>query len=163
MKRISVLTILLFGMISVACAGNNGNLPAISTDAGNANLTLPKGFSATVVADGYGKVRHIAVTSTGGVYVKLNKLYNGKGILYFKPNAAGKLEMVNSFGNYIGTGIYVKNGYLYASSDEEVFRYKLNDKEDVINPDQPEKIVTGLLNRHQHESKSIVLDNEGNL
>jgi glucose/arabinose dehydrogenase len=33
----------------------------------------------------------------------------------------------------------------------------------VVNPDQPEKIVSGLLDRNQHNSKSIVLDNSGNL
>ena len=78
-------------------------------------------------------------------------------------NGDGIVDTVFGFGKYTGTGIAIKNGYLYASSDEEVFRYKLNDKNEVINPDQPEKIITGLINRHQHESKSIALDNDGNI
>src|SRR5690606_21828099 len=46
---------------------------------------------------------------------------------------------------------------------EDIFRYRLDDKGGVINPDKPEKIVTGLVNRRQHASKSIVLDNVGNI
>lgn len=52
---------------------------------------------------------------------------------------------------------------MYASSDEEVFRYKLDANYKVINPDNPEKIITGLLNRHEHEAKAITLDNDGNI
>ena len=71
--------------------------------------------------------------------------------------------MTGGFGSYGGTGISVKDGYLYASSDEDVFRYKLDAKGEVTNPTQPEKIITGLINRRQHESKSITLDNAGNI
>ncbi|MFX6357419.1 hypothetical protein ABTF91_19750, partial [Acinetobacter baumannii] len=45
----------------------------------------------------------------------------------------------------------------------EVFRYKLNDKEEVIDTANPEKIITGLLDRHEHETKSIALDNNNNI
>ena len=44
-----------------------------------------------------------------------------------------------------------------------MFRYKLDGQNKVVNPDAPEKIVTGLLNRGEHETKSIVLDNAGNI
>ena len=33
----------------------------------------------------------------------------------------------------------------------------------MINPDKPEKIVTGLLSRGEHEAKAITLDNDGNI
>ncbi|MEO7766542.1 MAG: PQQ-dependent sugar dehydrogenase, partial [Ferruginibacter sp.] len=69
----------------------------------------------------------------------------------------------NGFGDYGGTGIAIKDGYLYTSSNEEVFRYKLDEQNQVINPGSPEKIVTGLIDRGQHETKSLVLDNDGNL
>ncbi len=127
-------------------------------------LKLPQGFTGKIVSDNIGRSRHIAVTAQGAVYVKLARPNAGKGILYLKDaNGNGVFNIVSGFGNYGGTGIAIKNGYLYASSDEEVFRYKLNDKSEVINPDQPEKIITGLINRHEHESKSIVLDNDGNI
>lgn len=127
------------------------------------NLLLPQNFTGTVVADGIGRARHIATTPNGGMYVKTSSLYKGKGIWYLKPNANGAMVPISGAGNFGGTGIAIKNGYLYASSDEEVFRYKLNENFEIISPDAPEKIVTGLLNRRQHENKSIALDNAGNI
>ncbi|MDQ2773260.1 MAG: PQQ-dependent sugar dehydrogenase [Bacteroidota bacterium] len=136
---------------------------ALAPDPNNAGLTLPAGFGALVVAETGGHARHLAVTPQGTVYVKLNSLKDGKGILELHPGPNGKAPAPTGFGNYGGTGMYAKDGYLYASSDEEVFRYKLGAKGEVTNPAQPEKIVTGLLNRGEHESKSVVLDNAGNL
>ena len=52
---------------------------------------------------------------------------------------------------------------MYASNNTDVFRFKLNDKNEVINPDQPEKIITGLLSRRMHQPKAIALDNDGNI
>jgi glucose/arabinose dehydrogenase len=129
-----------------------------------AGLVLPSGFSATIVADNLGKARHITVTPQGDVYVKVNGRVNGKGIVKLHDaDGDGKADQVTGFGKYGGTGIVVKNGYLYASSDEEVFRYKLDAKGEVMDTANPEKIVTGLINRRQHESKSIALDNAGNI
>jgi glucose/arabinose dehydrogenase len=127
-------------------------------------LKLPTGFHAVVFAEGLGQPRHIVVTKQGDVYVKLNRVKNGNGILRLRDtNGDGKADDITGFGNYGGTGIAIKDGYLYASSDEEIFRYKLDDKGQVIDPGHPQRIVTGLLNRHEHESKSIILDNNGNL
>ena len=125
-------------------------------------LILPTGFSSGIVADNLGSARHLAITPQGDIYVKLNRAKGGKGIL-FLHQTDGTATVVNGFGDYGGTGMYIKNGYLYASSDEDVYRYKLNDKSEVIDPANPEKIISGLLNRREHESKSIVLDNDGNI
>ena len=153
---------LCFNISLAACASGNDGVKKAADD--NAGLKLPAGFTAVKISENIGRARHIAVTAEGNVYVKSSRLYNGKGILFMKDrNGDGIIDTVMGFGKYTGTGIVIKNGYLYASSDEEVFRYKLNDKNEVINPDQPEKIITGLINRHQHESKSIALDNEGNI
>lgn len=130
----------------------------------DAHLTLPQGFKATIVANDLGRARHIAVTPEGDLYVKLNRLKDGKGIVYLQDtNHDGVFDKQIAFADYPGTGIYLKDGYLYASSDNDVYRYKLNDQNQVIHPDQPEKIIEGLINRRQHESKSIVLDNAGNI
>ncbi|WP_184542850.1 PQQ-dependent sugar dehydrogenase [Mucilaginibacter sp. FT3.2] len=128
----------------------------------NAGLKLPDGFSAAAIAENMGGTREIAVTPQNNIYVKLNNLKDGKTILYLTQDG-DKATLKTSFGDFKGTGVYVKNGYLYASSDEEVFRYKLNDKNEVISPDKPEKIVTGLISRNEHEAKAITLDNDGNL
>ncbi|RXK62852.1 sorbosone dehydrogenase [Lacibacter luteus] len=127
-------------------------------------LRLPAGFSATVMADSVGKARHIIINKNGVIYVKLSKLLNGKGILRLQDsNSDGIIDNITGFGNYIGTGITIKNGYLYASSNAEVFRYKLDSNEEVISPDEPEKIITGLINGRQHNTKSLALDNNGNI
>lgn len=146
-----------------ACASDSTRLASagITPDADNAGLKLPSGFGALKVADNLGKSRHLVVTEQGDVYVKMN---SSKGIVKLHDsNGDGKADDITNFGNYGGTGIVIKNGYLYASSDEEVFRYKLNEKGEVLNPGSPERIVTGLINRHQHESKSLALDDAGNL
>jgi glucose/arabinose dehydrogenase len=130
----------------------------------NGGITLPAGFKAIVAADSLGGARHLVVTATGDVFVKLDRARNGRGILRLRDtNGDGVTDDIIGFGNYGGTGITIKNGYLYASSNEEIFRYKLNAKNEVIDPANPEKLVTGLINRRTHNTKSIVLDNEGNI
>ncbi len=128
------------------------------------SITMPAGFSATIFAGGLGKARHIAVTPGGYVYVKLASKKNGGTIVQLKDNNGdGVADQQAEFGDFTGTGIAVKDGYLYASSDEEVFRYKLNSDGTVSNPKSPEKIVTGLIARNEHEPKAIRLDNNGNI
>src|SRR5205823_2301769 len=133
-------------------------------DADNAGLKLPDGFGAIQVVTDFGKPRHLAVTSKGDIYVKLEEPKDGKGIYYLHDaNGDGKPEVKTGFGNYGGTGMAIKKGYLYASSNTDVYRYKLDANEKVIGNTNPEKIVTGLLARHEHEAKAITLDNDGNL
>jgi len=134
----------------------------VAPDADNAGLKLPEGFGALKVADLGGQARHLVVTPEGLIYVKLNRLKDGKGVLILKENATGKADVVGGFGNYIGTGICIKDGYLYSSSNYDVFRYKLNAKNEIIDPNSPEKIITGL-KAGEHPTKSIVLDNLGNI
>jgi glucose/arabinose dehydrogenase len=167
MLRFSVL--LLAGCL-LACQSQandtlqNRKSAAIMPDADNAGLKLPTGFSALKVAENVGRARHLVVNSQGDVYVKLSGKVGDKGIVVLRDlNNDGRSEEVTGFGNYGGTGIAIHNEYLYASSDEEVFRYKLNAKGVVETPYQPEKIITGLINRRQHESKSITLDKNGNI
>lgn len=128
----------------------------------NAGLTTPEGFRAEIIADGLGRTRHLTVTPQGNIYVRLNRLVEGNGTIYLKKEN-DTYKKATSFGNFAGTGIYLKGEYLYTSSDEEVFRYKLDKNNEVIDPSTPERIVSGLVNKGQHESKSIVLDNAGNL
>lgn len=127
-------------------------------------LKLPPGFSAQVFADDLGTARHIAVTPQGNAYVKLGKLNNGSGIVLLQDlDKDGKAEKQTSFGNFPGTGIAIKGNSLFASSDQDVFRYTLDANGMITNAAQPERIITGLVNRRQHASKSITLDNKGNI
>jgi glucose/arabinose dehydrogenase len=144
----------------MACAGGGKN-DGIKQDT---SLKLPAGFTAVTLVENFGRTRHIAVAPNGVVFVKLSKLKDGKGIYRLEDtNGDGKADKVSGFGSFPGTGMAIRNGYLYASSDEEVFRFKLDANNNVVNPDKPEKIVTGLLSRHEHEAKAITLDYAGNL
>ena len=161
------LSAVLFSLVVMYANANDTVLvlkKIVQTDTGNAGLKLPAGFAASVVADSVGKARHIVTTAQGAIYVKLDKLVDGKGILRLKDvNGDGKIDDVKSFANYRGTGITLKDDYLYASSNDEVFRYKLDKNGEVINPDAPERIIKGLVNGRQHNTKSIVLDDKGNI
>jgi len=159
-----LLLILFIGDFACADAGNTSKKPQpeIAADADNAGLKLPNGFIALKVADGVGRARHIAVTDNGDVYVKLERTVDGNGVLLLSDeDGDGKSDHQSGFGDYGGTGLYLTKDYLYASSDKEVFRYKLDQDQRVIQPDAPETIVTGLIDRRQHNSKSITLDDEG--
>src|SRR5215203_2216849 len=112
-----------FSLLALAL-GVTGNAQKPST---NVTITLPTGFSSTVVAKNLGRARHLTVNSNGDIYVKLERLKGGKGIVRLRDkNGDGQIDDTTGFGNYVGTGIAIKNGYLYASSNSSVFRYKLN-------------------------------------
>lgn len=138
---------------------------AVATAALDNNaIVLPVGFTSQVVANNLGRARHIAVNSNGDIFIKLERLRKGAGIVRLRDkDDDGKIDDTTSFGNYVGTGIAIKNGYLYASSNSAVYRYQLNADGDVVNPENPDVIVTGLVDKGQHNSKSIALDNAGNL
>ena len=159
-------------MVLMACADGGGkpgeknkkDKPGVAAAAADTSIKLPAGFIAVTVADNLGRARHLAVAPNGVIFVKLNRLKDGKGIVRLQDtDGNGTADKVVSFGGYGGTGMAIKNGYLYASSDQDVYRYKLDGNNNVVNPDKPEKIITGLLNRGEHESKSIALDNAGNI
>ncbi len=160
----------VWGVVFAFCAvsgmafTSGGDRPPAKRTAPDVQLKLPAGFNASVFAEGLGSARHLAVNTNGDVYVKLGKLKDGSGIMRLRDNNGdGQAEDIKGYGNIKGTGIAVKNGYVYASSDEEVFRYKLDANNNIADPAHPEKIVTGLLSRGEHEAKAITLDNDGNL
>jgi len=149
-----------------ACAGDTTRVspgePVAAAE--DAPITLPGGFKSVTVAANLGEARHLVVAANGDIFVKLNKLKNGKGILRLHDaNGDGKTDDVSAFGNYAGTGITIKDGYLYASSNSDVFRYKFDEKTGTADAASEQKIITGLTDRGQHNSKSIVLDNNGNI
>ena len=131
----------------------------------NAGLKLPDGFKATLFANGIGSARHIAITSNGVLFAKL--MYPNKGgnsiIRMEDKNNDGIADQVSGWGKYGGTGIFVRGKNLYATSDNDVYLYQLNDKDEVENTASPKTIVKGLIARNQHASKSITLDGQGNI
>lgn len=127
-------------------------------------IKTPPGFATTSVAANMGRVRHIVANNNGDLFLKLERLNKGRGIIRLRDtNKDGVIDDSLYFGNYIGTGIAIKNGYLYASSNSEVFRYKLTNSKEGVDTTNVEKIITGLVDNGQHNSKSITLDNAGNI
>lgn len=125
-------------------------------------ITLPDGFSATVFADSLGRPRHIAFNN-GDLFVKLEEVKDGRSILRLRDtNNDGVADNISGFGDYDGTGIGVKAGYLYTSSDDNIYRYKLG-KDGNPDSSSAEMIVTGLVNKKQHSAKAITLDDTGNI
>ncbi len=131
----------------------------------NAGLKLPEGFKATLFADSIGSARHITITPNGVVFAKLmypNKA--GNSIIRLEDaNKDGLADKITGWGKYGGTGIYVKGNNLYATSDNDVYLYQLNDRDEVVNPLSPKTIVKGLIAKNQHASKSITLDGQNNI
>jgi glucose/arabinose dehydrogenase len=162
---LNFLGMLLVLFFSDACdyskpvkTGNDADIKV----ADSTKLVLPAGFKATVFYENLGRARHIAVAPNGDVYVKLEKLKDGNGIYRITDaNKDGLADNATGFGNYIGTGMAIKNGYLYASSDDGVYRYKMDNG--VAATNAPETIVKNLWSRRQHSAKAITLDDAGNI
>ncbi len=165
LKCFAILFNCLFLLTLAASAG--GDTTKIKRPLASADepaITLPPSFKSTKVVSGLGRARHIVVAASGDIFVKLDKLKDGKGIYRLHDsNGDGIADEITGFGNYIGTGITIKNGYLYASSNTAVYRYKIDEKTGKVDEASEQKIITGLWDHHQHEGKSITLDNEGNI
>ena len=89
-------------------------------------LTLPAGFHATIVAEGLGPVRHLAVRENGDVYVStpVDKQSTGAGIIAVHLDANHKADQIEHFGTVDGgTGIRFYKGALYATSANGVYRF----------------------------------------
>lgn len=152
--RNTLFTCLVF--LALGCQGQ-------SLESG-VKITVPNGFQVNTVATSLGRTRHLAVHPNGDIYLKLERLVNGKGILRLRDkNKDGVVDDTLAFGNFIGTGIAIKGNWLYASSNNSVFRYALTSAGELVQTDQPQCIVKDLRDERQHASKSIALDNAGNL
>ncbi|WP_316740666.1 PQQ-dependent sugar dehydrogenase [Pedobacter antarcticus] len=135
-----------------------------ATDSAAKELILPDGFSASVVADSLGALRHLAVNKNGDIFVKLSKLKNGNGILFLSDtDKDGKMDKTVGFANYPGTGIRIQGNKLYSSSNSAVYKYELNAQGQVIDTAKAEVLVQGLVDKGRDNAKSIALDNNNNL
>lgn len=162
MKNLSLLVIASLVLFVQSCKEKSKEQKEeTKTEASSASITLPEGFSSLVVADSLKSARHLVVNSNGDVYVKLEEAKDGKGIIRLRDtNNDGVADDISGFGNYGGTGIAIRDGYLYASSDDNVYRYKMENNE-ASSSSKEEMIVEGLINKREHASKSIALDGKG--
>ena len=89
--------------------------------ADNDGLTLPAGFTATVVQEGLGAGRHLAIAANGDIYLAS---HNGLVAMRDK-DGDGKVDETAPFGDVQGTEVRIFKNWLYVSDDVGVYRYPL--------------------------------------
>ena len=150
MKRLPFAILLLAATV-------RAELPAPDPDDGA--IKLAAGFRALVVADNLGPLRFLTVAPNGDVYVKTKEV----GIIALRDtDGDGRAEVKEAFGSGGGTGIALRDGWLYHSTNSTVLRYRMTAGE--LTPEgRPETIVKGLPDEKQHEAKSFAFDDGGRL
>ena len=144
---------------------------------GDAGITVPAGFCATVFADNLGHARHLAVAPNGDVFVNTwSSMYtmmkNAPGgyiVALRDADHDGRAEMVERFGTLHqdgkpggGTGIAVHDGALYAEVDDKIVSYALG--ADSLAPKaQPQTIVMGLPQSGDHPMHPFTIAPDGAL
>lgn len=128
-------------------------------DADNGGLTLPPGFRALVVADKLKPLRQVAVAPNGDLYAKTRE----GGIYALRDtDGDGRADVIKEFGNGGGTGIALRGEWLYHSSNNAIYRYKLAPGE-LVPAGSPERIVKDLPDRRQHAAKAFAFGADGRL
>ena len=131
-------------------------------------LILAPGFHASVVAEGLGPIRHLAVRENGDIYVSTpkDKQNSGSGIIALHLDANHKADEVEHFGAVDGgTGIRFYHGALYATSDSGVYRFSFNSKA-LVPVKEPEIIVDGMPTAHpgfNRVNRPLAFDGKGNV
>ena len=88
----SIMFLLLMNLFAEAIANDTTRqvITQLQSGPNTGGLKLQPGFSANIIAPELGRNRHIAVNSNGDIYVKLQRLREGKGIVVLRENSQGK-------------------------------------------------------------------------
>ncbi len=158
MKNKKIFSILLpvVAVVGIVVLNSAKNKPA------DGDLTLPAGFTSTIIADNLGSARHLVVTPQHDIFIHMASTRKSKGIIVLHEEN-NQATVKTSFADYGGTGIAIGGGYLFASYKGGVYRYKLDANNQVTDPEKPERIVTGLIDIDWHQPKAIALDGKGNI
>lgn len=157
-------------LVGTQCTSEKGLPPG---DPDNGGLSLPDGFEAVVVVDSIpGKARHLAVRDNGDVYVKLRYSQPDGGCAVLRDkNNDGRADVLRFFGKYeeegrwsLQTGMHIYDGYVYFSSELDVFRMKLprfglrprGELETIVHDDHAH-------GRHEHIAKPLAFDDQGHI
>jgi len=142
---------------------------------GNAGLTLPAGFCATVFADGIGHARHMVVSPSGVVYVNTwsGRYYGntpphpgGFLVALQDTKGAGHADVIRRFGptpetgGHGGTGIGLYKGFLYAENNDQILRYRLP-AGSIVPSGAAETVVSGLPLGGDHPMHPFLIDPQG--
>ena len=184
---LNVICLILAAVISaVLLMGNLSEVNAQKTDPdkeikgcdqGNAGLTLPPGFCASVFADNLGRARHLAVAPNGDVYVNTwsssyTELKNAPGgyvVALRDADRDGKAEIVERFGTIHqdgkpggGTGIAVHRNSVYVEDLGKVTRYRLV-RGRLVPGGKPETILSGLWTERGHIMHPFAITSNGTM
>jgi glucose/arabinose dehydrogenase len=130
----------------------------------DASIRVPDGFDAKVFAEDVGRARHVAVRDNGDVYVALRVPTQASGIAALRDeDGDGAADRIEYFGDHAGTGIAIHQDFLYASSDEAIYRYPLPAGEALVPESGPETVVEGFPEQRSHASKAFAFDDSGTL
>ena len=143
--------------LSVAFIALLAAAPALAAEPDG--LTLPPGFHASVVADGLGPIRHMAVRGND-LYVSTRHgpTAPSVGIIALRLGPDHKpVQTEHIAGADQGTGIRIHKGMLYAATGTGVVRFELGDG--LVPAGAPETIVDGLAPTNH----PIAFDGRGNL
>ncbi len=157
--------IALSGTLAVAAVAfmlpHAGRAATLACDPDNGGLKLPQGFCALVVAEGLGPARHLAVAANGDVYVALRiRGEAAPGVVALRDtDGDGKMDVTEKFGKG-GTGIAIRNGYLYLATTTTIERFKMTPGQ--LKPETTsETVATGLPGSGGHADKGIAFDGHG--
>jgi glucose/arabinose dehydrogenase/cytochrome c5 len=152
-----------------ARAVETGRTPLPAPDADDGGILLPPGFRALVFADNLvaghkvknrsDNLRFIAVAPNGDVYAKTK---HGPLLALRDTDGDGRADVVKEFGEGGGSGLMFHDGWLYHSTDKDVYRYKYTPGE-LVPSAEPEHLIVDLPNQRQHESKAFFFDDAGAL
>lgn len=124
-------------------------------------LRINPAFRVTVFHPGVGAARHIAVRDDGAVYVQRR---DGSGIVALADrDGDGVADQRAVFAAPGGTGIAVRDGWLYYSSDSAVFRAPFVRGRLLPDRGRVETVVSGFPRTWQHAAKAFTFDRVGNL
>jgi glucose/arabinose dehydrogenase len=138
-------------------------LPACDADSGG--IVLPPGFCALVAHAGVGAARHLAVAPNGDVYVALrDRQGQPGGIVALRDGSGnGRLDREARFGPGGGTGIAVRDGFLYFATNTAVLRYALTGSAGLVPGMAPDTVVAGFPEQRSHAAKTLAFDGEGRM
>jgi glucose/arabinose dehydrogenase len=133
-------------------------LGGVALAADDGGLTVPAGFTVTVVQEGLGAGRHLAVADNGDIY-----LASRNGLVAMRDkNGDGKVDETAKFGDVQGTGVRIHRNWLYVSDDVGVYRYPLK-KGELAPSGARQTVVAGFPKERQHADKTFALDANGTL
>lgn len=165
----------LAGVIAVlAACGEPGESRAVSEepdvdarvqcDEDDGGLRLTPGLCALIVADDLGRARQITVAANGDVYVRLREVIGGGGIVALRDTTGdGRADVVERFVDNGGTGIRTRPGWLYFSTDTDIYRLALPEDGPLVPAGEPELLVGGFPAQRTHSAKTFTFDDAGNI